>query len=334
MNFSELCKNHNAIGTAVHFTEHKLNEIEEDLRKSLSPLDGFDFTIIATGSYGRLEASKESDLDLFIFCENEQTKEKIESEKEEVKKVIERHISKDAGDSGTFGIEAIDIFSDILKNIGGTQDTNKSLTRRMLFLLEGRPIHNKGVFDKYKKSLLMKYLESTRESAIDKFLLNDIIRYYRTITTDFQYKVDEDGKSWGIRNIKLRFSRKLLYFAGILSISAINESIANESRVESLSALFGTPPLERIVEITETQENDAVNTLIDDIFRDYNHFLSIISDSEKRKELEAIQTKPQRLDNVLYSELSRESVSFTSNLHKLLESSFNKEHPIHMALIF
>lgn len=334
MNFSDLCKKNNAIGTADRFTKDKLSIIESDLKKCLSDLDGLDFTIVVTGSYGRLEASVESDLDLFIFCENESTKKSIESKNEEIKKCISAHISKDTGDTGTFGIQAIDIFSDILKNIGGTKDTNTSLTRRMLFLLEGRAIHKKEVFEKYKKSLLNKYLESTTDSDIDKFLLNDIIRYYRTITTDFQYKVDEDGKSWGVRNIKLRFSRKLLYFAGVMSIAASVEKSLGDSRLENLSDLFEIPPLQRIVEIAGSVSNQCPESLINDAYTYYDHFLSIISDGDKRKELDEIQLKSQRLDSVLYNELSTESISFTKTLHALLESSFVKEHPIHVALIF
>jgi len=50
-------------------------------------------------------------------------------------------------------------------------------------------------------------------SETSRFLLHDLIRYYRTICVDFEYKTYENGKPWGDRNIKIQFSRKFLYFS-------------------------------------------------------------------------------------------------------------------------
>jgi predicted nucleotidyltransferase len=319
------------------FSVDILRNIESGLTEVLNDLDSTEYTIVTTGSFGREEASDESDLDIFIFCEDSATKEKILVKKEEIETVVNKFISKQVGDTGTFGVDAISIFEDILKNIGGSNDSNETLTRRMLFLLEGKSICNKEVFNKYRNILITKYVEATSDGVgIDKFILNDIIRYYRTITTDFQYKVEQDGKSWGLRNIKLRFSRKLLYYAGVLTVAAVNDLSSRSSRVEEISKLLDIPVLKRIHHITNiyNKKDDGESVSVDSIFKYYDHFLKIISDEEKRKLLENIKKKEERLDSSIYMELSENSNRFTIELHSLLNKLYDAEHPIHISLVF
>lgn len=335
MKYKELCEVNVTIGKAKSYSEETLIRLKADLAESLSGLSHLEFTIITTGSYGRLEASEESDIDLFIFCDKAPTLQEVIKNKEAIERCVKKYVLKDAGDTGTFGSDAADVFENILMNIGGNNDTNASLTRRMLFLLEGKAIYNEAVFEKYKITLINKYLKSSSEGKIDKYLLNDIIRYYRTITTDFQHKVDAGGKSWGIRNIKLRFSRKLLYFAGIMAIAfAADKEMDTNNRVNFLSKLFDTPALERVYDIAVNYKESEVESLLSNIFENYESFLCCISDREQRRELEDIKEKEDRLNKTIYGDLSRKSISFTKDLYDLLNVVFDRTHPIHTALIF
>ncbi|EIN0499480.1 hypothetical protein RQL81_26295 [Citrobacter braakii] len=336
MEYIDFLKKYPSIEGCIKYSNEKILHIKQDLTQAIGSRDDMEFTIITTGSFGRMEASDESDLDLFIFCSTETAKQYVEDKKQEIEAVITKHIAKQSGSTGTFGSDAIDIFENVLKNIGGINDKNESLTRRMLLLLEGSPLYGDAVFEKYRTMLITKYIESTTEGTnrIDKFLLNDIIRYYRTITTDFQYKVEEDGKSWGLRNIKLRFSRKLLYFAGILTIAEVISDENHSERQESISSHFNKPALERIFEITKEKSPDVCLSLTNDIFSHYELFLSSICDHSKRKELEEIKMKADRLNSILYDDLSKESNVFTEKLHELLMCLYNKEHPIYSALVF
>lgn len=331
MSYTEITNKNENILKSITYSNNILNKLESDLQ-NLFAGNNLEFTIITTGSFGRLEASSESDIDLFIFCGKESTKHYILYKKEEIEACIKKYIPKEAGDTGTFGVDAVDVFDNILKNIGGGDDTNKSLTRRMLFLLEGKAIYNKDIFDNYKKTLITKYLNSSSEGKLDKYLLNDVIRYYRTITTDFQHKVDAGGKSWGIRNIKLRYSRKLLYFAGVMAIAHANEAQQDiTKRTQEISNSLDIPPLERIYKISSTK---AKPELIESIFSQYEFFLSCISDSEKRADLDRIKDKSERLNSTLYNQLSDKSTEFTDNLYKLLNDVFEKNNQIHTSLIF
>lgn len=77
------------------------------------------------------------------------------------------------------------------------------------------------------------------------FFLNDLIRYYRTICVDFEYKTFEANKPWGIRNIKLIFSRKLIYFSGVLIAAEMYQRSAQQKK-KIVKELISLSPVERL----------------------------------------------------------------------------------------
>ena len=67
--------------------------------------------------------------------------------------------------------------------------------------------------------MLDRYLaEGRSDHRPPRFFLNDVMRYWRTIAVDFAGKHREDERKWGLRNAKLRTSRKMLFAGGLVPI--------------------------------------------------------------------------------------------------------------------
>src|SRR5229473_3295864 len=134
------------------------------------------------------------------------------------------------GQTGTFGNMAFS--HDIIHQIGGQNDTNRNTTQRILLLLESATIgRSNQAYERIIRGVINRYLEEdnhllTRDSRryrVPRFLLNDIVRFWRTMAVDFASKQrDRAGKGWGLRNAKLRMSRKLIFASGLLVCFSAN----------------------------------------------------------------------------------------------------------------
>lgn len=155
------------IYNSQQFTEAKLDTLRAELKDALKNSSYSEaITLIATGSYGRGEATEESDLDWFlIFNRDQPAEEVIAQEIADITRIISKHIPKHSGDTGTFGEDATVRFSDMLRNIGGQDDTNGNLTRRLLFLLEGTWLYGQKSFHDYREQLLEKYIKPSSPRA-------------------------------------------------------------------------------------------------------------------------------------------------------------------------
>ena len=309
------------IDKSKKYSNEILKKIKDELKHKIK---NDNICIVTTGSFARGEASEESDMDYYVIVKNGEYDLKYE-EKEIIANIIDKYVAKDSGDTGTFGDDAIERLEDMLKNIGGSEDSNIKITRRMLFLLESKALYNDTMYDLIMDKLINIYVKNIKKEQITRFLLNDIIRYYRTITVDFEFKTSEASKSWGLRNIKLTYSRKLIYFAGILCV-AKTQDLEKEEKVVLLKDLFSKTPLDRIDEIMNDEN------LKREIFKYYNDFLEQISKQDIRKELNSITTINDER-NETFDNLKDDSKKFSGILIKALSNTFDASNRIHEAVL-
>ena len=278
--------------------------------------------VVVCGSYARREVTSGSDLDYFMVSQDDQ---EIDSKK--VKKAVkqaltELNIPRPASD-GAFG-KTITRKS-LLAMAGGNRETNGSLTRRMLYLLEGDYLTNKHKFEELRKEIIQTYIKETpKPHQIALFLLNDIIRYWRTIAVDYAFKVGHDKKPWAIRNIKLIFSRKLLYASGLFSV-ACTHNLEECDKIEKLVTYFSMPPMHRMIKICSSLETQNLRNM-------YGEFLAALNSRDNREVLETLGSNDQ--NNELFTQLKTKGESFSDELMRLFFNTFDETHPIRKAVLF
>ncbi|MGD1396099.1 nucleotidyltransferase domain-containing protein [Vibrio harveyi] len=304
------------------YSEKVVEQIREELTKAF-PSD-FELAVVVTGSFGRNEASEASDMDWFVVAKEQLSDTTTEEVRKTVTEIVDRHVSKNVGDTGTFG--GVVTKNELLVNFGGDEDTNKKFTRRMLYLLESKWLFNKDFYEELKNEILSRYIKNgVPDSGLNRFILNDVIRYYRTICTDYEFKVYENEKKWGVRKIKLRFSRKLLYFSGLITVASTG-SMSRALKLEKTEQLLSLSPIERIQYIFGKEQTSTMMSY-------YSQFLEEISKDSVRTSLDEVE-RENRNQNEDYRNLKNLSEHFNWEMEKCFMQCFPPSHPIHAAMIF
>ena len=322
-----LGSNWNAIQKARQDTTHKRSELDDLFRSRRSP----DTSIVVFGSVARQEITSSSDLDWILLIDGQSIPEHKEQERETERSLASKGFIE-PGKSGVFGKMVGS--HDLVHNIGGEDDPNSNTTRRILLLLESHPIGNREAYDRVRRQILRRYLEDDRgllygsgEVRIPRFLLNDLTRYWRTVTVDFVYKQRaENDKKWALRNAKLRMSRKLIFAAGLLHCFFCHLDPAADRAREALRA-----PAKDVSALTEYMEQELSLTPLDlvakaclelgvrpetasSIFGHYDRFLAILDDPEKRSELEHARTHEDLRNSKVWNEVREVSRPFHDGL--------------------
>lgn len=309
--------------TSRAFSEEKISKLREILK------DGDHdptYTIVVGGSLARREASPCSDIDYFYFAEDSDAMERARNFLKSKEMELLSEIGKPPSTEGAFGSGPSETMHQLVSNIGGEDDENGKITRRILFLLEGEWLTSHRTFQKYRRTLLERYVpESIKDTQIARFLLNDIIRYYRTICVDFEFKTHEKNKGWASRYIKLRFSRKLLYFGGILAV-AETKDLPRTEKIEKIERLLNIPTTRRILDLCDHEDATAALSL-------YGDFWDFMRKTENRDMLETIKLDMEEYPQE-FEIFRKKGRSFSTKLSDCLLKNYDKSHPIHQALIF
>lgn len=251
-------------------------------------------SVVLMGSWGRQELTAESDDDFMVLIGGTRRR-LIKPSIRSVKKVLDRA----PGKQGVFGGP---VFGDrLVQNIGLVHDDNDNLTRRMLFMLESIPVTGEEIYRTVRDEILSRYLdESVKPYRPPRFFLNDVVRYWRTICVDFAGKEREGPEKWGLRNAKLRTSRKILFAGGLLPILDCFRFDELEMR-GFLDRELDLPPTDRIARsFLDNGASDAgARTL-----GAYDEFVGRMNEIDFRRALQNV-TRDNAADSAAFSDVQR-----------------------------
>ena len=239
---------------AAEFSELALTSIREMIHERVPPLDEECLDVIVFGSLARYEATPGSDLDYVVAVHR--LPDDVRRTRNLIEAVVEAQRQsglKNPGRSRMFG--TVMSVGDIAERIGLEQDTNLNHSRRILLFQESASVFAPDLHDRLLHAILQRYLDGypVTKKGVPRFLLNDVLRYWRTIAVDYQAKEwDSLEPNWGLRYIKLLISRKLA-FAGTLASVLLTESAEVEYFVEQfrMPALARLAQLESILDATQ-----------------------------------------------------------------------------------
>ncbi|MDQ8199377.1 hypothetical protein QEH56_14520 [Pelagicoccus enzymogenes] len=312
------------------------------------------------GSFARYEMVKGSDCDWTLLVNGV-----VNNSHTDTARFIDRAIAKadkedrgikSPGSSGVFG--NISFSHNLVHCIGGGPDSNENLTRRALMLLESRPVSlsdaddSQGVWEAVVRSILKRYFQEevhfspNADRKVPRFLLNDLTRYWRTICVDYAAKHwDQAGAKWALRNAKIRFSRKLLYSAGMAfcyacqldppqhteqTLFGVEQDTSADPFIELAMKFTRTPPLEYLAGfvdafVTEVDKRQKVSNLI---FGSYDKWLALLNDDQARKNLSGLSHENAADGDATFQHVRDLSKEFADGLKLLFFNRMEDEDPI------
>lgn len=286
-------KRYSALAGNWTYSKGKIAEIKKALAGATLPPEIV--TLAVAGSLGRMDAAEVSDCDLLVVLTEEARKEdaKAMPAYDAVWKALEPLNLNRPKPTGTFSKPTSQEQLCDKKHIGAADEDMRSFAKRLLLLLETQPLYkpegNETLVDAVLASYAVGYVATDPRKEWG-FLINDLIRYFRSICVNYQWDFENEHGKWPLRNIKLRHSRLIMYGGLLLLLGECSRE--REKKVEWLRDRLSLTPLERIALVYA--ENDDRSFFRVAGF--YDVFLGMLSKAEVRNELNGPQVQPGSYD--------------------------------------
>ena len=277
-------------------TEARIGQLRNELTAAEARAEG-KACVYATGSFGRVEASRHSDLDVFIAGKNDGRPGAdgkggsllkrldeicIKADLIEVTRKLE--IPEFSGDGRYLTHYSVHQFTNTL----GTpeDDVTNTFTARLLLLLESRPLLESAVYREIIEEVVAAYwrdYEDRKTEFIPAFLANDILRLWRTFCVNYEARtqsVPEDQKAKRkLKNYKLKHSRLLTCYSALLYLLAIYGSKGAVSPQDAM-AMIGLTPTARLEWLLSQPDLAYARETITSLLSRYEQFLEAMNANE------------------------------------------------------
>ncbi len=250
-------------------TAERTERLRELLREA-GKLCGRKACVYATGSYGRGESSRHSDLDLFILGKGTRKKPSLSRLNEILVKADLIRASqklllpKFSGDGQYLVGHTV---AELVGTLGKPEDDVKNtFTARLLLLLESCPLLGEPVYHDATDEVISAYWGDYQDHKGDfmpAFLANDILRMWRTFCVNYEARTKREPEAERvkrkIKNYKLKYSRLLTCYSALFYLLAVftkNKSVSPADAATMIS-LSPTRRLEWLLEQPELRRAHA-----------------------------------------------------------------------------
>lgn len=317
--FTSILESNKSLELRVENSNEKLDGIRSEL-KDCEHFKKNDIQIFCAGSLGRGDVGRKSDLDLFTVSDtNKENRGNLEDLEVLAKLIsINRKLKYPpfSNDGQFLKIHSID---EMTCRVGDPRDDSENLfTTRMLMLLESKPIYNEALYNEHLKKIIAHYIRDKDGHPTFKpiFIINDLLRYWRTLCLNYEIIRNDTGRNWRKKNINLKFSRALTVFSAvlvILKLKTIDE--------EKLLKVFELTPMMRLAHGLDLIGDNDLLVKFESILNDYENFLEwkedeAIDKAFKKKDRDHAKVVASRFSDFLYEALMHESID--PSLKKIL----------------
>lgn len=257
----------------------------EQVKSAIQKFDSLtilpDLCIYVTGSYGRLEASPYSDLDLFFINKGSEERNRIPAT---TKTLLDAHLIRAARElqlpdfSADGKYLSVHYLDDMKTTLGSSDDDFENhFTARLLLLLESRPLYNDDVYQVVLEEIVGSYFRDYQDNKSDfrpLFLINDILRFWRTLCLNYEHrrKPSQDDPSQQSKNhllnLKLKFSRLLICHSAVALLS-IRPTVTPDDVLQ----IVQLSPLQRLDEVARLKPSTM--TTVHAMQKLYSWFLGL-----------------------------------------------------------
>jgi predicted nucleotidyltransferase len=270
-------------------TQEKIQELRARLEAAAAFAAG-KACVYVIGSFGRGEASKHSDLDLFIVGKGSGKPKRdgkpgselsrlgeicIKAELIQVTRLLK--IEEFSGDGQWLDHYSVD---ELIQTLGTpNDDAENTFTARLLLLLESQPLLEDRVYHDILGEVIAEYWRDYEDHKIDfmpAFLTNDILRLWRTFCVNYEARterVPELQKAKGkLKNYKLKHSRLLTCYSAILYLLAVYSSNGSV-HPQDARAMIELTPTERLEWLRGQPYLSDTWAVLDVLLEQYEFFL-------------------------------------------------------------
>lgn len=270
-------------------------------------------TVFCAGSLARGEVGRKSDLDLFVTGdEGGQLRSRL-CEYSLIAELIHLNRALSFPEFSNDGEYLKVCFIDDLKRKTGSprDDSENLFTTRMLMLLESEPIVGSDIYERHLRAVLEHYYRDNvgKASFRPLFLLNDILRYWRTLCLNYEERRHDPAKPWRKKNVNLKFARMVTVFSSILPL--ILEPIETSERMFEVCR---RRPLDRLAASIDQIGDPALVDAWPSFLDAYEEFLGWKEDADESHQLETgelrdkVRERAELVSNYLHSALTSDSI--------------------------